>query len=179
MTVSSTTSRNQYTATSGQTVFPYTRAKNDLTADMVNELLEYKDGDLFWKNGKKAGTLSKHGYISVGINKKYYKAHRLIWLMHYGQNPKGTIDHIDQNKSNNRIENLRDCSESENRMNQKAYKSNTSGFKGVSFNKNANLYTAYAGKGSKKYCAYFKEKSDAVEFSELLRNELHGKFACH
>ena len=86
----------------------------------LNKLLEYRDGDLFYKPrdfghksfntqfaGKKAGCIDYKGYWNIKLFKKKYKAHRIIWIMHNGNIPEElTIDHIDNNKLNNKIENL-------------------------------------------------------------------------
>ena len=98
------------------------------TAKQLHALFEYKDGWLFWretpKYGKvqakdRAGYVSQDGYVRVGLNGVAYAAHRLIWRMH---NPRGLvpfiIDHIDGNRANNVIENLRKVSHSENMKNR-------------------------------------------------------------
>ena len=77
------------------------------------------------KNTKiKAGTKTKNGYISIYINGYSYYAHRLAWIYVYGEWPIDKIDHINGNKEDNRIENLRQANSSENRENLKL-KSNT------------------------------------------------------
>lgn len=68
--------------------------------------------------GKVAGTLHKRGYIRMGVNGKYYQAHRLAWLYYYGCWPENTIDHINQVKDDNRIINLRDVTLSVNCLNR-------------------------------------------------------------
>lgn len=88
----------------------------------IQELFFYKDGNLYWKispsrsmpAGKKAGTLMQDGYIAIRYKQKGYKAHRLIWLYHNGGFEKETIDHINGNRSDNRIENLRQATQKEN-----------------------------------------------------------------
>ncbi len=89
----------------------------------------YDEGNLYWKKvtkfsnvliGDKAGTIANTGYVRVGVNKKYYSAHRIIWEMFYGEVPDGLeIDHIDQNKENNNLSNLRLVSKSVNQLNKK------------------------------------------------------------
>ena len=67
------------------------------------------------KYGKEVGYLDKStGYRYVEINGISYYSHRLIWFMHYGTWPKGQIDHINGIKDDNRIENLREATASEN-----------------------------------------------------------------
>ena len=109
----------------------------DLTVDLLKELFDYdkETGNLIWKRkpstkikvGDIAGTLKDNGYIYVGINHNSYRAHRLIFLMHKGYLPK-TIDHINRDKLDNRIENLRPATVSQNSMNRDISSKNTSGY---------------------------------------------------
>ena len=94
------------------------------------------------KIGNKAGILS-HGYLRIKINKKRYAAHRLAWLYVYGVWPTNHIDHIDGDKINNRINNLRDVNHATNMQNQHSAQSgNKSGFLGVSKNSSSNNFSA-------------------------------------
>jgi hypothetical protein len=86
----------------------------------------------------KAGTTceckDQAGYFRVKIRGESYSLHRIVWLMHYGNWPEYEIDHIDGNKQNNRIENLRDVPRSVNCQNLKRpLKNGTSGYLGVTF----------------------------------------------
>ena len=86
-----------------------------------HEWLVYRDGEVYWKKctsrtgsgpnqpGKQAGCKAgAYGYHVLNLKGKQYSVHRIIWEMHYGTIPKDlTVDHIDRNKQNNRIENLR------------------------------------------------------------------------
>lgn len=103
-----------------------------LSKDTLNEMFSYKDGNLYWKythkNGVQEGALagSKRGkYKIVSLNKKNYLLHRIIYIMHYGHIPSRLqVDHIDINKENNKIENLRLVTKQENAFNrndQKGY----------------------------------------------------------
>jgi hypothetical protein len=112
----------------------------------LHQHFKYEDGYLIsfkrLKTGKPVGFINTDtGYVQVGINKKLYQAHRLIFLYHKGYLPK-TIDHIDQNKSNNKIENLREVTTSENCHNQTKRKTNKSGYKGVSYHKASKKWAA-------------------------------------
>lgn len=91
------------------------------------EFLRYEDGKLFWKKhffrslvGKEAGYFN-NGYRYVRFKNKSYCSHRIIWFLIYGEFPK-LIDHINGNRSDNRLENLRSCSYSMNSQNSKYHR---------------------------------------------------------
>lgn len=87
------------------------------------------------KTGKLKGSVEPRGYVQIGIGYKVYYAHRLAWLYVHGCFPEGDIDHIDGNRSNNTISNLRDVSRSVNLQNKRrAEKTNLLGLMGVSKN---------------------------------------------
>ena len=104
-----------------------------MSSDELKQILSYdkNTGHFSWlikKNGMKdtVGTVNSDGYICIGINGKIYKSHRLAWLYTYGVLPKGVIDHINGDKSDNRISNLRDVSSKINSQNMRRSKSNNS-----------------------------------------------------
>ena len=109
---------------------------------ITKEIFDYHEsGNLIWKKtqysnklGKFAGGIDCAGYLKITILKKQYYAHRLIFFWHKGYFPK-EIDHIDGNKLNNKIENLRETTSSQNKANIKIRKNNSSGYKGVTFHK--------------------------------------------
>ena len=111
------------------------------TADLVRKLFTYRGGDMYWnispnnriQIGDRAGTLQKTGYRTIGIDGKIYLAHRIIFLYHNGYVPE-YLDHIDGNKINNDINNLRATTKSQNAMNKDGCKSTSSIYKGVSWN---------------------------------------------
>lgn len=153
----------------------------------VKFLFDYLDGKLYWKNptritmksGTIAGCVNKYGYLQVGINKKYYRVHQLIYLYHHGHIPK-MIDHIDGDKLNNKIENLRECDTSTNSVNMRLHPTNTSGTKNVSWSKNKNKWRVCLQVNCKyKHIGYFGD----IELAELVaseaREKYHGRFARH
>ncbi|ATE85769.1 HNH homing endonuclease [Shigella phage Sf12] len=88
-----------------------------------NEIFEYRDGKLYWNKktnrniviGSLAGSLRSGGYLRVGAKGSYHYVHRIVWEMHNGDIPEGMeIDHINGSRSDNRVENLRIVSHSEN-----------------------------------------------------------------
>ena len=118
-------------------------AKQDLTAHQLRELLQYNaDTGLFtWlervdgrvKAGSVAGYKSGVGYLQVCVLGRQYLAHRLAWFYFYSHWPKGQIDHISGDRSNNSIKNLRDVSRRVNSQNQRrAMSNNICGLLGVS-----------------------------------------------
>jgi len=154
--------------------------------EYVVSAFDYQDGQLIRKIGRKgevgsvAGCLHKGtGYIHVKIKAKSFKAHRLIFLYHNGYLPE-LVDHIDGNKLNNRIENLREASKQENAQNQKIRLTNSSGVKGVSWHKVNKKWKVALCKNYKPY--YFGSYEDreladlvAVEATDLL----HKNFSAY
>jgi len=103
----------------------------------ITDLLEYRDGKLFWKvrrghvaAGKEAGSICKNGRLYIQFEGKKILAHRIVWAMHHGDCPE-FLDHIDNNPLNNRIENLRPASKSQNAMNRKVRADSSTGIKGI------------------------------------------------
>ena len=157
-----------------------------LTQDKLHQMFEYKDGNLYrkislgrTKAGDKVGFVDSKGYLSVNINKKCFYLHRIIWMMQYGEMPE-LLDHVDGNRQNNKIENLRLANRFENSHNKQINKNNTSGVKGVYWHRKAKKWAAQITKHNKHYSlGVFETKELAAEFVALAREMLHGKFANH
>lgn len=132
------------------------------------ERFEYKDGKLFYKKsegpmkkGSKVGTVTRNGYLKTLIKKKPYMVHRIIFLMHHGYLPK-YLDHIDSNPTNNRIENLREATCSQNNLNRGKHKRNTSGYKGVTWVETCKKYSARIAINEKRFfLGYFETPQEA------------------
>lgn len=160
----------------------------ELTQDKVKELFEYRAGALFWKVrpancihiGDKAGYKNtKDSYQRVLVKGKAYLAHRIIFLFHHGYFPE-FIDHINGDRQDNRIENLRPATMAENNRNIKVPKHNTSGIKGVSKKPHEKNWTCSLRTNRKlKTVGGFETKELAAEFVELWREMAHGNFARH
>jgi hypothetical protein len=156
-----------------------------LTQEQVNTLFHYSDGELIrisviskkTKIGDVAGRIGKRGYKYLTFYQKKYYVHRIIWLMHYGTLPK-ILDHIDGNPLNNRIENLRECSDSENLCNAKIRSNNTSGIKGVCWFKPRQKWRARISLNKKEYhLGYFDTKEEAEIAVIDARPKIHQEFA--
>ncbi len=93
--------------------------------------------------GELAGTVQNHGYRIITIDKKRYMAHRLAWLYVWAVWPRGDLDHINGDKLDNRIENLREATRKQNMQNVRKHKHNTSGYKGVAWHSQRNKWRAY------------------------------------
>ena len=142
-----------------------------ITQSQVKELFQYRDGNLYWKiikvkNQVKVGDLTGHihhtGYRLIKINNKMYSSHRLIFLYHYGYLP-NEIDHIDGNRLNNDIENLREVTRSQNQWNRKSNKNSLSIYKGVSWHKPNKKWMSHIGiNGKKKHLGLFNLEINAT-----------------
>lgn len=119
------------------------------------------------------------GYLVIQIDYRNYKAHRLAWLYVYGYCPENDIDHINRIPSDNRIDNLREASRSCNVRNSKTRKDNTSGIRGVSWNKAERKWVAYIQiSGKRKPLGTYDTKLQAAQ--ARLAAEIANDFpVCH
>ena len=158
--------------------------------EKLKELFDYdpSSGSLLWKiiknshagkakPGRIAGAAGGNGYLVIGIDRKRFFAHRLVWLWHYGVWPKHQIDHINGNRTDNRIENLREATLEENRQNTRDRKNNT-GFRGVYFNARPGRVKRYSASiavnGKTKSLGYYLTKEEAHSAYLKAKNELHA-----
>mgnify|MGYP000058039159 CR=1 FL=1 len=158
------------------------KAKEQLTSEYVAKRLNYNSetGVFTWKTptaarlkpGDIAGTIHKTGYVKIILDGISYWAHRLAWLYYYKEWPKGEayqIDHINGNKADNRICNLRLVTNKKNTRNHGLYKHNISGTSGVCFNMQQGKWQAYIRTNEKcekkykqKHLGYFLNYEEAV-----------------
>jgi hypothetical protein len=157
-----------------------------VTRQRIAELLEYDptSGCLTWKVtrsrkalvGSIAGSVTRKGYRAVTIDGKPYLVHRLVWYYVYGYWPI-EIDHIDRNKLNNKIDNLREVDRCTNNQNKPVYATNTSGTPGIHWHRPTNRWEVIIQRNNTKhYLGTFHELEDAIRvrlnflenFSELI-----------
>lgn len=124
------------------------------------------------------GKLEKSGYYRMNIDGNSYLTHRVIWKLLKGTEPE-FIDHIDQNRINNKIENLRQCTKNENARHQLTPKNNTTGYIGVSFIR-SEKYTGYVASisfdGKKKNVRVKNVLEGVLKYNEMAK-KYHGKYA--
>ena len=156
------------------------------TQAQIKDMLRYENGKLYWRKkvsrkinvGDEAGTRRKtDGYSQIMINRQVYRTHRLVYLYHFGYTPE-TLDHINQNPSDNRIENLRPATRAENAYNSKLRSDNISGVKGVTWDKAKKKWVARLF--ANKTCVNlgrFVELTDAITAVKAARRQHHGMFA--
>lgn len=159
----------------------------------VNEVLSYSpDSGLFiwrvrgdvpakWNGrfaGKQAGSMRPDGYVQIFINRSKFFAHRLAFLLMAGEMPRGFIDHIDGDHSNNVWSNLRLATSDQNNSNIKTRCDNTSGIKGVSWHKARQKWRASIGFGKKRvHLGLFDTIEEAAECYKGAALEFHKEFS--
>jgi len=128
--------------------------------------------------GSVAGYVHPSGYLHICIDGKYYRAHRLAFLVSHGYLPE-FIDHINGDPSDNRIANLRPATKTQNNQNRCRNANNTSGFKGVHFHKAAGKWNVQISEnGRLKYLGLFELLFDAVQTYNAKAMRIHGEFYC-
>lgn len=130
-----------------------------ITQQYLKSILYYdpETGLFYWicnrpkvKSGSIAGGMDELGYIKIKIDGKKYRAHRLAILYMTGKWPPNDTDHEDLNRANNKWENIRPATKSQNFGNQRKYSNNKSGIKGVCWDKDANKWLAQIQVKNKK-----------------------------
>jgi hypothetical protein len=158
-----------------------------MNQQLVAECFEHRDGKLYWKKvahpnkqylvGQEAGSIHQTGYRHVTWLGKVHKVHRLIFLLEYGYLPP-EVDHINGDRQDNRLENLRPATRSENQCNRGAIASNTSGYSGVTWHKASKAWVVRVMKNGKTVVQqYFKDLELAGLFAAEARSLYHGAYA--
>lgn len=160
-----------------------------LTIEYLREMLDYnpETGVFIWKKkparainvGSVAGCNNKQrGYLTIGLNKRIYLAHRLAWFYVYGVWPRKYVDHINGNPSDNRISNLREATNTQNQYNAKLAAHNTSGVKGTCWCVwHKQWKVTLRVNGRTKLIGYFDNLEDAAEARRKAAPIYHGEFA--
>lgn len=137
-------------------------------------------GELRWQiragrraAGAIAGTVDKHGYVNAAYKGKKYKGHRLAWLLHFGKWPTAEIDHIDREKTNNRIANLREASHVQNMRNKPSKLRDLP--RGVKRGTSAWLASITIG-GRPRHLGSFRTIEEAGAAYQAAARQLHGEF---
>lgn len=150
-------------------------------ADLKAQLNYNPETGIFtWiKNNKIAGHITPYGYRIIGIKAKYIMSHKLAWLYQYGYMPQ-FIDHINGNRADNRISNLREATRMQNNQNANIRKDNKTGVKGVTLRKDNGKYRAIL-KCNKQTInvGQFNTLDEAKEAMQKAREYYHGEFAKH
>lgn len=155
--------------------------------DHIKEYFRYENGSLIRiKNsgGEKVGSVA--GWVTVCNGRHYRKmsiksksvyVHQAIFILHHGKLPK-YIDHIDGNSLNNKIENLRTASQSQNMANSRKKNTNTSGYKGVTFRKDTKKWqSAIMVNGKHISLGSYEDKEDAAIAYEAGALKYYQEFA--
>lgn len=158
----------------------------NISIEILRELLDYnpETGAFKWlvnkgtaKAGDVAGCQNALGYLIIGICGKRYSCHRLAWLCVHGEWPTRQIDHVNTNRSDNRISNLREATKQENMFNRGATVISLTGLKGVS-NKGKYGFQARIMVGGKEhYLGLFSTAELAQAAYCAAAHSLHGEFA--
>lgn len=161
-----------------------------LSLDRVRECLDYDPptGIFTWRKrtsnrirvGGVAGVKAVNGYIYIALDDYRLLAHRVAWFYVYGEWPKEQLDHINRDRADNRLANLRPASMSENACNGILRSTNSSGFRGVSLDKRKTKkkWLAQIVKDGKQHCVgYFSSKEEAADAYREAAKRLHGEFS--
>lgn len=167
------------------------RIKSEAPPDILREMIRYEGGQIYWtkayqdKRKKRfdtpAGSTTSTGYrilrVTIDGVKRSFAIHRLIWWLVNDEWPL-MLDHINRNRSDNRIENLRKATESENSRNRTINRNNKSGFQSVSkYRKNYRFVFSY---NDLKIYKYGYETPEAAALArDTLCHLLYGDFAVY
>lgn len=171
------------------------------TPEELRQLLRYEPetGKLYWKErppemfpseragkswntrfaGKEAFTaIGTHGYRCGRAHYAELLAHRVVWAIHYGEWPEDQIDHVDSDRLNNRIDNLREATASENGMNRGRQENSTSGYKGVHWHSGNKAFHGQICVAGKRICLGLHATAAAAHDAYCAAAEkYHGEFA--
>lgn len=151
-----------------------------LTAERLRSVLDYDKGTGLWtwlKDGKRAGTRRKDGYVQISVDRRLYLSHRLAWLWMTGDWPPGEIDHCDVVPGNDAWANLRLADRQKSSANTRRRADNKSGFKGVSALPNGLWLACIKKNGRTIHLGRFGDASDAHAAYRAAATNHFGEFA--
>jgi hypothetical protein len=158
-----------------------------LTTERLRELIDYDPatGLFRWRVrrvgvrfDKSPGRSAENGYTQITVAGETHLAHRLAWLYMTGKWPKEQVDHIDGNRANNAIANLRECSARQNHWNKRTLSNNKSGLKGAWYNKHDKCWqSAIVVDGVWKRIGRFRTAEEAHAAYCKAAAESFGEFA--
>jgi hypothetical protein len=131
------------------------------------------------QKGDIVGTIDGRGYLHVGIRGRFVRVHRIVFFLHYGYDPPSHIDHVNCDRLDNRPSNLRPANDQQNAGNVlKLFRSNTSGYRGVSLNSRSQKWHAQIKiNGKQTYLGRYDTKEEAAKaYAEAARKHF-GEFA--
>lgn len=162
---------------------------NSISIERLREALNYdpetgvfvwkEDRGPRWKADTKAGSIMQLGYIAISLDGARLLAHRMAWAYMTGEWPVSYIDHKDGNPSNNSFANLRPCTPAQNLWNTKLSKNNTTGVKGVFYDKRTKAYRVQIKVNGRSVNKRFPNIEDATQWRIEMVDKLHGEFASH
>lgn len=152
--------------------------------ERLREVFSLEGGRLVWRialsntgpAGTEAGCKKDGGYRVVRLDRTLLRTHRVAFAIHHGRWPVSDIDHINGDPSDNRPENLREATRTENQCNRAAPTHNTSGHKNVSWHKKLGKWRVTV---NGRHCGVFADIDEAKEAAKAARNKLQGAFARH
>lgn len=123
----------------------------------------------------------RHGYVRVRLKmkglKREYAAHRVGWFLHHGAWPSGNIDHVNGDRTDNRIANLRIACKVKNAANSGPYKNNKSGYRGVIQSRWGKFTAAIQAHGVERWLGSFETAEEAARAYDAAARAAHGEFA--
>jgi len=159
-------------------------AKQIISVDVLRSVLDYNQdtGSMKWSKyvgpnariGADAGFVNPKGYVVIGFRGSQFFAHRIAWQMAHGECPEQEIDHINGNRQDNRIENLRLATRRVNCENQrKAHKNNATGLLGVTKERNGTFSSTIRHMGKTIHLGNWDTKHQAHEMYVLAKRRIH------
>lgn len=151
----------------------------DLTQERLKEVLSYnpETGNFSWRPGHKlfgyrAGTTLQAGYTQISIDGKFYRASRLAWFYMTGKWPEFEVDHIDRNPANDKWDNLREVTGTQNKENTSAHVDSKSKVKGVSWDAKRQKWIAQiCSDGRNRNLGRYERIEDAIAAYEKAAQE--------